>query len=249
MIRDRRFKKFYEVGNNRYYVLPFGDELYLGTENFLEEPRKFFKKPKEMTQTLKLLELSAPILILFNSVVDTKVDEIDDEFNDMCTYEKVDNAKLRKDIRDSYEMALELEINAIYDDFNNWCENFAKDSVGKFTEQEIEDTIKANELRVEEIVRNFKNVHTSAFISTIIPNKKVENDVVKKMITNGLEFIYSHQMTSTMKVYYLYDLDKFGTITIYKVVCVKEHIKAINSFVYDRQLIQELLAFIENNEL
>lgn len=249
MIRDRKFKKFYEVGNNRYYVLTFGEDLYLGTENFLEIPRKFFKKPKEMTQTLKLLELSAPLLLLFNSVVDTKVDEIDDEFKDMCTYEKVDNAKLRRDIRESYDIALELEVNAIYDDFNKWCETFVKDSVNKFTEQEIEDTIKANELRVEEIVKNFKNVHSSAFISTNIPNKKVENDVVKKMITNGLEFIYSHQMTSTMKVYYLYDLDKFGTITIYKVVCVKEHIKAINSFVYDRQLIQELLAFIENNKL
>lgn len=249
MIRDRRFKKFYEVGNNRYYVLPFGDELYLGTENFLEIPRKFFKKPKELTQTLKLLELSAPILLLFNSVVDTKVDEIDDEFKDMCTYEKVDNSKLRRDIRESYDMALQIEVNAIYNDFDNWCENFAKDSIGKFTEEEIEDTIRANELRVEEIVKNFKNVHSSSFISTNVPNKKVENDVVKKMITNGLEFIYSHQMSSTMKVYYLYDLDKFGTITIYKVVCVKEHIKAINSFVYDRALIQELLAFIENNKL
>lgn len=246
---DKRFKKFYEVGNNRYYVLPFDGELYLGTEDFLEIPRKFLKKPKELTQTLKLLELSAPILILFNSVIDTKVDEIDDEFKDMCTYEKVDNAKLRKDIRDSYETALELEVNAIYDDFNNWCENFAKDSVGKFTEQEIEDTIKANELRVEEIVNNFKKLHISNSISTNIPNKKVENDVVKKMITNGLEFIYSHQMTSTMKIYYLYDLDKFGTITIYKVICVKEHIKSINSFIYNRELIQELLAFIENNKL
>ena len=249
MIRDRRFKKFYEVGNNRYYVLPFGDELYLGTENFLEMPRKFFKKPKELTQTLKLLELSVPMLILFNNVVDTKVDEIDDEFNDMCTYEKVDNSKLRKDIRDSYEVALDLEVNTIYDDFNNWCEEFAKNSANKFTEQEIEDTIRANELRVEEIVKNFKQLHISNFISTNVPNKKVENDVVKKMITNGLEFLYSHQMSSTMKVYYLYDLDKFGTITIYKVVCVKEHIKAINSFVYDRALIQELLAFIENNKL
>ncbi len=246
---DKRFKKFYEVGNNRYYVLPFDGELYLGTEDFLEIPRKFLKKPKELTQTLKLLELSAPILILFNSVIDTKVDEIDDEFKDMCTYEKVDNAKLRKDIRDSYETALELEVNAIYDDFNNWCENFAKDSVGKFTEQEIEDTIKANELRVEEIVKNFKKLHISSSISTNIPNKKIENDVVKKMITNGLEFIYSHQMTSTMKIYYLYDLDKFGTITIYKVICVKEHIKSINSFIYNRELIQELLAFIENNKL
>ena len=246
---DKRFKKFYEVGNNKYYVLPFDEELYLGTENFLEIPRKFFKKPKEMTQTLKLLELSVPILILFNSVLDTKVDEIDDEFKDMCTYEKVDNTKLRRDIRESYDIVLEQDVNTIYDDFNKWCENFAKDSVNKFTEKEIEDTIKANELRVEEIVKNFKQLHISSSINTNIPNKKIENDVVKKMITNGLEFIYSHQVNSTMKIYYLYDLDKFGTITIYKVVCVKEHIKSINSFVYDRQLIQELLAFIENNKL
>jgi uncharacterized membrane protein YheB (UPF0754 family) len=249
MIRDKRFKKFYEVGNNRYYVLPFGDELYLGTENFLEEPRKFFKKPKELTQTVKLLELSAPMLLLFNSVIDTKVVEVDEEFNDMCVYEKLDNSKLRKDIKESYDTALNLEIDVIRDDFNKWCENFAKDSVGKYTEEEIEDTIKANQHRIAEIIEQFKQMHISKFISTSVPNKKSENDVVKKMLTSGLEFMYSHQMTSNMKVYYLYDLDKFGTITIYKVVCVKEHIKAINSFVYDRKIAQELLAFIENNKL
>lgn len=246
---DKRFKKFYEVGNNRYYVLPFDGELYLGTEDFLEIPRKFFKKPKELTQTLKLLELSAPILLLFNSVIDTKVDEIDDEFKDMCTYEKVDNAKLRKGIRDSYETALKIEIDKIREDFNKWSEDFAESSIGKFTEEEIENTLKANEIRIEKIIEQFKQMHISNAINTNIPNKKVENDIVKKMITNGLEFIYSHQMTSTMKIYYLYDLDKFGTITIYKVICVKEHIKSINSFIYNRELIQELLAFIENNKL
>lgn len=246
---DKRFKKFYEVGNNRYYVLPFDGELYLGTEDFLEIPRKFFKKPKELTQTLKLLELSAPILILFNSVIDTKVDEIDDEFKDMCTYEKVDNAKLRKSIKENYETALKIEIDKIREDFNKWCVDFTENSVGKFTEEEIENTLKVNEIRIEKIIEQFKQVHISNLISTNIPNKKSENDVVKKMITNGLEFICSHQINSTMKIYYLYDLDKFGTITIYKVVCVKEHIKSINSFIYNRELIQELLVYIANNKL
>lgn len=249
MVKDKRFKKFYEIGSNRYYVLPFEKELYLATENFLEVPRKFFKKPKELTQTIKLLELQTPILLLFNNLIDTRVEEIDDEFQDMCTYEKIDNAKVRREIKEHYELALQQEVDLILEDFSNWCNEFAKDSIGKYTEEEIEDTIKANQNRVDKIVEQFKEMHISKFISTSVPNKKVENDVVKKMLTSGLEFLYSQQMSSTMKVYYLYDLDKFGTITIYKVVCVKEHIKAINSFVYDRQLIQELLAFIENNKL
>lgn len=249
MVKDKRFKKFYEIGSNRYYVLPFEKELYLATENFLEVPRKFFKGSKELTQTIKLLELQTPILLLFNNLIDTRVEEIDDEFQDMCTYEKLDNTKVRREIREHYELALQQEVDLILEDFSNWCNEFAKDSIGKYTEEEIEDTIKANQNRVDKIVEQFKEMHISKFISTSVPNKKVENDVVKKMLTSGLEFLYSQQMSSTMKVYYLYDLDKFGTITIYKVVCVKETIKAINSFVYDRALIQELLAFIVNNEL
>lgn len=249
MVKDKRFKKFYEVGNNRYYVLPFDKELYLATENYLEVPRKFLKGTKELTQTIKLLELSTPILLLFNNLIDTRVEEIDDDFKDMCVYEKVDNSKVRREVKEHYELALQQEVDLILEDFNKWCDEFAKDSIGKYTEEEIEDTLKANQNRTDKIIEQFKEIHISKFISTNVPNKKVENDVVKKMITNGLEFLYSHQMSSTMRVYYLYDLDKFGTITIYKIVCVKETIKAINSFVYDRALIQELLTFIVNNNL
>lgn len=248
MIKDKRFKKFYEVGCNRYYVLPYDNELYLATENFLELPKKFFRK-REISQGTKLLELTPPMLVLFNSMVDTKMVEVDEEFKDMCAYEKIDNSKLRKEIKAYYDTALQIEIDTIIEDFNRWCAEFAENSADKYSEEEIENTLKANEIRVSKIIDEYKKMNISNNISTSIPNKKSENDVVKKMITNGFEFLYSHQLTSTMKCYYLYDLDKFGTITIYKVVCVKEHIKAINSFVYDREIAQELLAFIENNKL
>ena len=248
MIRDKRFKKFYEVGSNRYYVLPFEKDLYLATENFLELPKKLFRK-RELTQTIKMLELSVPIMLLFDALVDAKVDEKDEEFEDMTTYVKINNVEIRKTIRLAYQTALDMEINQMLDDFKNWCIKFSEESEGKYTEEEIEDTIKANKDRVLNIIEHYKQIHASNFINTRVPFKKSDNDVVKKMITNGLCFLYSHQLTSTMKCYYLYDLDKFGTITMYKIVCVKEHIKAINSFVYDRNLVQELLSFMENEEL
>lgn len=243
---DKRYKKFYEIGNNRYYVLNFDNELYLATENFLGLPKKLFRK-KELTQSFKLMELSVPILTLFNSAIDTEIDKKDEEFKDMCTYKKVDNSELRKSINALYKRALEIEIGTLKEDFQRWVADFSIESCGKYTEEEVEDTIRANEMRLEQIIDNVKESHISSRLSTNVPNKKSENDVVKKMLTSGLEFLYSHDINSTMKIYYLYDLDSFGTLTMYKVTCVKEHMKSVATFIYNRELIQDLLAYIENN--
>lgn len=248
MIRYKRFKKFYEIGSNRYYILPFDKELYLATENFLELPKKFFRK-NEITQTIKMLELTPPILALFGDMLDMEVMEKDEEFEDMTKYKLVDNLKLRDSIKQLYKEALQSEIRLMCQDFETWCADFVNNNSDKYTEVEIAETIKANNERVNNLIKEFEKMHISNFINTIKPHKKSENDVVKKMLTNGLDFLYSHQLSSTAKVYYLYDLDKFGTITIYKVMCVKEVVKSIDSFIYNRTIAQELLAYIENNEL
>lgn len=245
---DKKFKKFYEVGSNRYYVLNFDKELYLATESFLELPKKLFRKNK-LTQTLKLLELNPPILLLFDELISTKILEKDEEFPDMCKYEKIDNVKIRKEIDKIYKQALDIEVSEIYDDFQKWVAEFEKFGKDKFTEKEIEDTIAVNEIRVNKIVEDYVTSSKYNRTDTNIPNRKLDNDVVKKMITSGLSFLCSQLLNSNAKIYYLYDLDCFGTITIYKVICVKEVVKSIDTFIYNREIAQELLAFINNNEL
>lgn len=248
MIKNKNFKKFYEVGNNRYYTLNFADALYLATECFLELPKKLFRK-RELTQEVKLLEVTVPILMLFNNVVDMDILEKDEEFEDMTTYKPISNTSLRADIKLQYDMALEVELNVIREDFAKWCADFVDNNADKYTEEEINQTLRANADRLDIILEEVKRLHISNRIDTNIPKKKEQNNIVKKMLTNGLEFLYSIDLSSTLKVYYLYDLDKFGTLTIYKVTCVKEVVKSINSYIYNRTLLQELLAHMENNNL
>ena len=38
---DKRYIKFYETGNNKYYLLPFSDELHVVTESIMPIQKKF----------------------------------------------------------------------------------------------------------------------------------------------------------------------------------------------------------------
>ena len=51
------------------------------------------------------------------------------------------------------------------------------------------------------------------------------------------------------KIYYLYEVDVFGVVTIYKIHCVKNIIKTIETFIYNREIIQEMMSCMVNNNL
>ena len=71
---DKRYIKFFETGNNKYYLLPFSDELHIVTESILPIEKKFlfFKKKKDLVQGIKLLELTAPISMLFQEIINAE---------------------------------------------------------------------------------------------------------------------------------------------------------------------------------
>ena len=60
---DKRYIKFFEVENNKYYLLPVAGELHIVTESILPIEKKFLclKRHKDLVQGIKLLELTAPI--------------------------------------------------------------------------------------------------------------------------------------------------------------------------------------------
>ena len=68
------------------------------------------------------------------------------------------------------------------------------------------------------------------------------------MVKNGLEHLYTEKVTNFVNNVFLYDLDCFGTVTIYKVITVKNVVKSVESFIYDRKLIEELMKFIYEND-
>ena len=119
---DKRYIKFYETGNNKYYLLPFSDELHVVTESIMPIQKKFlfFKKKKDLVQGIKLLELTAPISMLFQEIINADIDVKDEEFPDMTTYKKVDNIKMRKTLEEYYLEAINEKVQQMEDEFDKW---------------------------------------------------------------------------------------------------------------------------------
>ena len=245
---DKRYIKFYEVGNNKYYLLPFSDELHIVTESILPIQKKFlfFKKKKDLVQGIKLLELTAPISMLFQEVISADVDTKDEEFPDMTTYKKVDNLKMRKTLEEYYMSALNERIEQMEADFDSWLEGI-RETMNNLDESELNKIENANRKRLEQNIDAVKSHSPLNFMS--FKWKSGENLVIKRMLDSNLEFLYSQKIGSNYKIYYLYEVDIFGVVTIYKIHCVKDIIKTMETFIYNREVIQEMMSCMINNNL
>ena len=245
---DKRYIKFHEVGNNKYYLLPFSDELHIVTESILPIQKKFlfFKKKKDLVQGIKLLELTAPISMLFQEVISADVDTKDEEFPDMTTYKKVDNLKMRKTLEEYYMSALNERIEQMEADFDSWLEGI-RETMNNLDESELNKIENANRKRLEQNIDAVKSHSPLNFMS--FKWKSGENLVIKRMLESNLEFLYSQKIGSNYKIYYLYEVDIFGVVTIYKIHCVKDIIKTMETFIYNREVIQEMMSCMINNNL
>lgn len=248
MKMSKRFIKFHEVENNRYYLLPFDDELHIATESVLRLEKRFlfFKKKETLTQGLKLLQLTGPILSLFSEILNTNVDKEDKEFPDMTTYEKVDNVELRKRIESVYRDTLDAQIRQAKESFEAWKDDFILNNKD-LSDDEVNNIISVNEQRLNQNITSIKT--HNIFSSLSFKWKTGENLIIKKMLDNNMEFLYSQKIGSNYKIYYLYELDVFGTLTIYKIHCAKDVVKTIETFIYNREIIQDLTACMVNNNL
>lgn len=245
---DKRYIKFFETGNNRYYLLPFSDELHIVTESILPIEKKFlfFKKKKDLVQGIKLLELTAPISMLFQEIINADIDTKDEEFPDMTTYKKVNNVEIRKTLEEYYKDALDVRVGEMENEFNNWLEGI-RENLTNLDEKELKQIENTNRKRLEQNIMSVKEHSPLNFMS--FKWKTGENLVIKRMLDNNMEFLYSQKIGSNYKIYYLYELDVFGVVTIYKIHCVKDIIKTIETFIYNREIIQELMACMVNNNL
>lgn len=245
---DKRYIKFHEIGNNKYYLLPFSDELHIVTESVLPIQKKFlfFKKKKDLVQGIKLLELTAPISMLLQEVISADIDQKDEEFPDMTTYKKVDNLKMRKTLEEYYMSALNERIEQMEADFDSWLENI-RETMNNLDENELSKIENANKKRLEQNIDAVKSHSPLNFMS--FKWKSGENLVIKRMLDSNLEFLYSQKIGSNYKIYYLYEVDVFGVVTIYKIHCVKDIIKTMETFIYNREVIQEMMSCMVNNNL
>ena len=199
---DKRYIKFHEVGNNKYYLLPFSDELHVVTESILPIQKKFlfFKKKKDLVRGIKLLELTAPISMLFQEIINSDIDVKDEEFPDMTTYKKVDNIKMRKTLEEYYLEAINEKVQQMEDEFDKWL-NDIYDTMNNLDDCELKKLEETNRKRLEQNIRIMKEHSPLNFMS--FKWKSGENLVIKRMLDNNMEFLYSQKIGSNYKIYYL----------------------------------------------
>lgn len=221
----KHYKKFYEIGNNRYYTIVADDEMYIATESFLTIKKRIFRKPKELNNGFKSLKFSPCIGRLFMALDElepTKNQKYDDE--DLITYNHIDNRKLKEDIKNSYFQTIQQEIEIM--------------------KSQQADYINDDDLEHADIcadyIRQLENLNPMDGIDLNSPEHTGCN-IVKTMIREGLEHLYTERITAFANNIYLYEQDDFGTLTIYRVTTVKNVVKTIETFIYDKKLVETLL--------
>ena len=117
---DKAYKKFYEVGNNAYYSLVADDDNFIATETFIKVgTTKISKKPITLTQGLKLLKLSIPLVVLFSKILELKVTG---SMQDIPTYEKLTSKEITELIKYYYKASTESAINDVEVWYNDMLE-------------------------------------------------------------------------------------------------------------------------------
>lgn len=247
-MKKNKFNEFYKVGDNSYSLLVFNGDLFIGTTSYLSIP-KAFKRKNKINQGFKVLELSAPIGILFDYLTNAELIEEDKEFPDMNKYAKFDNKELRKFIKNAYDTTLENEINYALNDFNTWCNNFREENAGVLPPEEIEKIISRNRQMVLSNIDIVKKEHKETTPIFKEPRITESKDLYNFTQMEHLEFLYTQKVGSNLKLNYFYDLDDFGVITIYKVQTVKGFVKSIETFIYNRDIIQKLVDYMIKNKI
>ena len=222
----KHYKKFYEIGNNRYYTIVADDEMYIGTESFLAiGKKKLFRKQKELNTGFKLLKFSPTIAQLFlaiDALEPTKKQKYDSE--DLITYNHIDNKNLKENIKNSYFQTIQQEIEIM--------------------KSQQADYINDDDLERADIcanyIRQLENLNPMDGIDLNSPEHTGCN-IVKTMIREGLEHLYTERVTAFADNVYLYEQDEFGNVTIYRIVTVKNVVKTIDTFIYDKKLIESFL--------
>ena len=72
--------------------------------------------------------------------------------------------------------------------------------------------------------------------------------MLRGLMAKGLNHLFTEKVTTFVSNVYLYELDCFGTLTIYRVVTIKNVTKTIDTFIYDRKLIKKFLDHVYEND-
>lgn len=250
---NKHYKQFYEIGNNRYFTLSADGDTYIATNSFIKVANRFkFMKQKDLIQGLKLLKMSTPITILFGMLANiepTSTQKSDTE--ELKQYEILDPKAIKDNIKMAYDIAITEQINELQEWYNTMIANIKKELDEKDLskdeyKKELEKRSGVYKTRLD---RSIQSVHEHSQLGNIISLENPKgNKVIKSFLENGLHHLFTEKVTGFASNVYLYEQDQFGTLTIYRIITVKNVIKTIDTYIYDRKLAGKLLEFIYEKE-
>jgi hypothetical protein len=228
----KHYDKFYEIGNNAYYTLTADNDLFLATESFITlNKRNIFGKRKRLTQGLKLLNISTPIAILLNKVFELKPKKGQKNVEeDMLKYPIISSKDIKNEIETMYTQAMELQIKEL----KEWKKNALKDN-------KDDKTIELIKNRYKDALELIKKDNPMNNVYDFGDPYHTEGTIIKSFINNGAGHLYSEKVTAFAKNVYLFEQDCFGTITIYRIMTIKNVVKNVDTFILDKKLIGEFL--------
>jgi len=222
----KHYKKFYEIGNNRYYTIVADDEMFIASESFLKLGKKrLFRKEKELNTGFKLLKFSSPIAQLFNaldSLEPSKKQRYDSD--DLVIYNSINNKELKQNIKNAYLQVYNEEVANVSQQMTELIAQ-GKEELAERCKQYLE---KLKTLDLMDGIDLETPEHSGCMI-------------VKTMLREGLEHLYTERVNAFTKNIYLYEQDEFGNLTIYRLITVKNVVKTIDTFIYDKKLVSCLL--------
>ena len=223
----KHYKKFYEIGNNRYYTIVADDEMYIANESFLNlGKKKLFRKQKDLVTGFKVLKFSSPIAQLFMALDNLKPKNNQRyDSDDLIIYNHINNKKLKESIKNSYLEVYNQEIQSA----KKQKEDFEK-------EKGNEEIVK----KLTDYINKLENLNLMDRIDLEIP-EFTGCMIIKTMLRDGIKHLFTERVNAFTKNVYLYDQDEFGTLTIYKIITVKNVVKTIDTFIYDKRLVECLL--------
>lgn len=218
------YKQFYEVGCNKYHTLNIDDEVYIATESAIKFKKQFLRKQKELVQGLKLLKFTPEIAMLFQAIVNTKEKRHKkDTPEEFIQYTKIYNKDIKKSIVNSYKQ--------VYNDEYARLEKYRQDlekNITNIPSDEYEKLLKNYEVHKEHLDK------MNYMPDNIDLTEQLYNDFY------NCEHLYTEHVTPRADNVFLYEYDCFGQVTIYRIFEVMGVIKCVDTFIYDRKLINKL---------
>ena len=234
----RHYNKFYEIGNNKYYTLVADGDLFLGTESFVQVGKNILGRPKLLTQGFKLLEITVPITMLFLAIDNLKPKNKQKyDSDDIIEYDLIDTTELKCDLIAQYENAIAIQHSEV--------DSYYQTQIDSAESEEAKKILRDKQKEAHKVVEENNPLNKLDLVNPIHTGCAT----IKSMLRSGLNHLYTSKVTAFASNVFLYEQDCFGQITIYRIMTIKNVVKSIDSFIYDKKLISAFLKSVEEKEI